>query len=433
MARTLNTGYTYYGNLLHCLVVDEGQLKDLAGGVTFSNTGSPTFGSTSWAGDSSTVEYAETNGSNYMEVATGALNLRFGGNSTVFLAAADFISSENISSGSNFLAGVVASTLGIVTSATNFTTYLGVRTSASNYKYTSSNFLTDQGNYASRAGQTTAAFTCAGTDSAARKAYVDGSHDTGAPTGATQASEINFALTKIGISADDSNRWIGSKFMCLLVFDATLDDTAVADLHANWPTLLFSGAASTPTISDAGDEVYTDGEAGIVITGSNFGATQGTVKISPTDDVNDVNAVAQAVTAWGDTSITITANRGSLAFNTNMYLFVIDEASASNASGWVVQFEPVVTVTETLVDLNGDPVASETGLTVFVWTEDPANAANPTSPHTTFYAESTDVHGDMTFGLVAGGLSPGDPVWIAVMKDGSPYRATLRKITPTYS
>jgi hypothetical protein len=97
---------------------------------------------------------------------------------------------------------------------------------------------------------------------------------------------------------------------------------------------------ATATITDAGDELYREGDS-VTITGTNFGATEGTVVISPTDDETDGAAVSQTVTAWADTSITITAVRGSLPVGTNLYLFVIPDTNDPNASGHVVQFEYV--------------------------------------------------------------------------------------------
>lgn len=99
-------------------------------------------------------------------------------------------------------------------------------------------------------------------------------------------------------------------------------------------------ASSAPIITDCGDELHRVGEVGIVIAGSNFGATQGTgfVKIAPSNDVNDANAVSQTITAWGDTSITFNVvASANLARNTNLYLFVRADAGASNASGYVIQ------------------------------------------------------------------------------------------------
>ena len=99
-------------------------------------------------------------------------------------------------------------------------------------------------------------------------------------------------------------------------------------------------ASSDPTITDAGDEAFNDGETGVVITGTNFEAVQGTgtVIISPTDSVADGSAVTQTVTSWADTSITITVAQGALAEQTNMYLFVTNDTGDSNVAGYVVQF-----------------------------------------------------------------------------------------------
>lgn len=127
----------------------------------------------------------------------------------------------------------------------------------------------------------------------------------------------------------------------------------------------YGGGGSAPTITDAGDESYVNGETGIVITGTSFGASQGTgsVKISPTDDVDDANAVAQTVTAWGDTSVTFTCVKGSLAFNTNLYLFVTKDGGYSNASGHVVQ----IAGTRKLKVFTHSSAAGATGVDIAVY------------------------------------------------------------------
>ena len=88
------------------------------------------------------------------------------------------------------------------------------------------------------------------------------------------------------------------------------------------------------------DSTLDNGQTGVTITGSGFKTSQGTGKviISPTDDVDDVNAVKQYVTTWSsDTSITFTAIRGALQTG-NHYLFVVNDDGDSNASGTVVSF-----------------------------------------------------------------------------------------------
>jgi hypothetical protein len=132
---------------------------------------------------------------------------------------------------------------------------------------------------------------------------------------------------------------------------------AIADFPLDSPPATWSGSLSNESaapingyitytagasvaIDSVSDATYTNGQTGIVITGSGFGASQGAgvVLISPTDDVTDVDAEAQTVTAWGDTSITFTAVRGSLAYNTTMYLFVKEDGGTSNAAGEPVSF-----------------------------------------------------------------------------------------------
>ncbi len=77
----------------------------------------------------------------------------------------------------------------------------------------------------------------------------------------------------------------------------------------------------------------------VVVTGSGFEAAQGagSVLLSPADDVDDVGAVTQTIDSWSDTGIGITVARGALSLDTNVYLFVKNDAGASNAAGFVVQ------------------------------------------------------------------------------------------------
>ncbi len=108
-------------------------------------------------------------------------------------------------------------------------------------------------------------------------------------------------------------------------------------------------SGSVPTITDSGDESHRVGEVGVAITGTNFGASQdgGFVRICPSNDIDDANGVNQTVTAWGDTGITINIVGGAsppLPRNTNVYLFVENDAGDSNASGYVIQLTPPIAV-----------------------------------------------------------------------------------------
>ncbi len=76
------------------------------------------------------------------------------------------------------------------------------------------------------------------------------------------------------------------------------------------PWLFWSGPdlnAVTPTLFD-------HAQTGVTLTGAQFGATQGTgtVELGDSADYATANKQAQTVTAWAATSITITANLGSL-------------------------------------------------------------------------------------------------------------------------
>jgi len=189
---------------------------------------------------------------------------------------------------------------------------------------------------------------------------------------------------------------------------------------------------STPTITNADDEQYYAGETGIVITGTNFGASQGSngrVYLSPTDDVDDAGRVSQTITAWSATSITFTATLGSLSLDTNLYLFVLADSTESNAAGYVVQIVARPFIRDTLIGLNGAAVASETGMTMLVYHSVPATAVAPAQVIT---GVSTNSSGQLDQVINRGALALNAPVWLILMKDGSPAKATARKVTPVY-
>jgi len=84
-----------------------------------------------------------------------------------------------------------------------------------------------------------------------------------------------------------------------------------------------------------------DGQLAVEITSAGpFNASQGTGKVivCPTNDVLDVNAVEQTVTAWFNTSITFTAVRSTIDYNTNVYLFVVNSDGHSTDSGTLITF-----------------------------------------------------------------------------------------------
>lgn len=118
------------------------------------------------------------------------------------------------------------------------------------------------------------------------------------------------------------------------------------DAARQWGMFLdYTAGASAPTITSLTPaSPVRVAQTGVVIAGTNFGSTQGTgrVVISPSNDVNDVNAVNQTVTSWGASSITINVVRNTLAVATNLYMFVVNDGGTANASGTVVQILPSI-------------------------------------------------------------------------------------------
>lgn len=239
-------------------------------------------------------------------------------------------------------------------------------------------------------------------------------------SGTPAASATNLYLSWPLADGTDTTDWTGNSRAPTISGAATSSEE---------PTI---GGGTAPTITDAGDEQYYAGETGIVITGTNFGASQGSngrVYLSPTDDVDDAGRVSQTITAWGATSITFTATLGSLSLDTNLYLFVLADSTESNAAGYVVQIVARPFIRDTLIGLNGAAVASETGMTMLVYHSVPATAVAPAQVIT---GVSTNGSGQLDQVINRGALALNAPVWLILMKDGSPAKATARKVTPVY-
>ncbi len=188
---------------------------------------------------------------------------------------------------------------------------------------------------------------------------------------------------------------------------------------------------TVPTISNASDEVFNVGES-ITIEGGNFLASQGigAVVISPTNNWEDPAAVTQTVTAWSNTSITITVVKGALSFDTGLFLFVVNNLEQPNATGYAVQITPRLFIRETLVGLDGAPLVSLTGITAAIFHQVPTPASP--APNQVLEGLSTDGSGLTAWEIARGALAVNAPVWMALFRDGSPVRGTLRKLTPSY-
>ncbi len=171
----------------------------------------------------------------------------------------------------------------------------------------------------------------------------------------------------------------------------------------------------------------------MTIVGTNFGASQGAgfVKFSPSNSIADGGAVSQTVTAWSNTSITITVVKGGLSPDTNVYAFVQNNAGSSNASGRVIQINARAFVRETLINLAGAAVVSEASVVMLVWRTGTGPSVASPNPNEAILV-STNGSGLVDQLITRGSLVIGDPVWVAFCKNGTPAQATLRKITPVY-
>lgn len=192
------------------------------------------------------------------------------------------------------------------------------------------------------------------------------------------------------------------------------------------------------TVSNADDEVFHNGETGVVITGAGFGASQGAgfVKISPTNNIADGAAVTQAISAWANTSITLGAlSLGSFDYFTNLYLFVQNNAGASNSSGWVIQREAWAAISATLEDLAGNPQLNLSNVRYRVCAGTLVGAELLANTNGT--TNGSGVVSLPTIVLTSGGaLAPGADVWVSAAVDGASQAlsfATCVKVTPTYT
>lgn len=189
--------------------------------------------------------------------------------------------------------------------------------------------------------------------------------------------------------------------------------------------------ATGPTISSISKTTFHDGETGIVITGTGFGAspgTYGTVKIAATNSVTGTPAALQTDTAWSDTSITFTAVKGALSFLTPGYLFVVTDSLESNSSGYPVEIEPHVYVQDSVVDLEGNAVALN-GEALLIWRSRPSNSKQNPDQVITLGSIPTGV---LNVEINRGSLAVNDPVW-CMLVDDTGNNASAKRIVPVYS
>jgi len=100
-------------------------------------------------------------------------------------------------------------------------------------------------------------------------------------------------------------------------------------------------SSNDPAITDVDtDEDIDDKQTGVVITGTDFEASQGTGKVEISDNATygSGTVVLQDETAWADTSITITADIGAMAPGLIRYVWVTNNTGDRNATGFQVRF-----------------------------------------------------------------------------------------------
>ena len=135
------------------------------------------------------------------------------------------------------------------------------------------------------------------------------------------------------------------------------DITAANGTTRKWPMIFIQSAGLA--VDSISDTTLENGQTGVIITGSGFGATQGTgfVKISNTDTIDSGSLITQTVTSWADTSITITTVRSTLNHTDTLYLFVEEDGGDSNAAGETCSFNdttPAYSVTPNVSSQTAD-------------------------------------------------------------------------------
>lgn len=131
----------------------------------------------------------------------------------------------------------------------------------------------------------------------------------------------------------------------------------------------------TPVITDAEDELFDATETNVILTGTDFIATQGTGKLELGNSATYASAtkVTQSIDTWGDTSIQFDVNVGAIV-ETDLWLYVTnDDGNVSNAYAISIVIPTVVptitniedeifTTTETYVNIDGTDFLATQGI-----------------------------------------------------------------------
>jgi hypothetical protein len=164
----------------------------------------------------------------------------------------------------------------------------------------------------------------------------------------TSDSESYTTAKAVSLNKGDGTTGFEASFVQMTAggFDLNYTATDLSNVRKNLSLLIGGDVAGTvPSITSMTgsnsllNEPLEHGETA-TINGTNFGASGASVIISPTDDVSDVSAETQTITAQSNTQITITVERGSLNLDTVYYVFVTDSGTDSNVAGYPVTIGP---------------------------------------------------------------------------------------------
>lgn len=201
-----------------------------------------------------------------------------------------------------------------------------------------------------------------------------------------------------------------------------------------------SAAASAPSgeaaqtnfvgISGVSHDRLVNGQTGIVVTVAGASLSGNRVVISAADDIDDVSAVEQTITAEGTTSVTFTAVRGSLALSTDFYLFVENANGYSNAAGYPIRFRPgSAVINEILVGPDNQPLANLTDIRMLIYRLGRISGTFDQEVE----GKETDEAGALSCSINVGALEAGDPVFYVADLGNPPTAYTCGVVVPTYS
>jgi hypothetical protein len=194
-------------------------------------------------------------------------------------------------------------------------------------------------------------------------------------------------------------------------------------------------SSGTPEITSISDVTLTHGQTGITINGSSFSASGNVVTISPSDDIDDPDAVTWTVSSHGTTSLSMgAAPLSTFDFGDTLYVFVTNDDGVSNAVG-----EPITRViASATLNFTGDnrfvgesgANASSVGpLTFYIWRSPRPSGA----PDQTITDVSTNSSGEISLSLDVGDLEAGQRVFFLCFAPDGTNMFSAGEQLPSYA